>query len=75
LSQIEQLEEAGQLRTIAALMQTLDRRLPRTPNVQQELTHWSQQSFDDLTSYPQGDLVRVRAIEVAAAIDRMRYLR
>jgi predicted ABC-class ATPase len=74
LSQIEQLEEAGQLRTIAALLQTLDRRLPRTPNVQQELTHWFQQSFDDLTTYPQGDLVRVRAIEVAAAIDRMRYL-
>ncbi len=74
LSQIEQLEEAGQLRTIAALMTTLDRRLPRTPNVQKELTHWTQQSFDDLTPYPQGDLVRVRSIEVAAAIDRMRYL-
>ena len=75
VSQIEQLEEPGQLRTIAALIQTLDRNLPANANVQQLLTHWSQQPFDTLTSYPQGDLIRVRSIELAAAIDRMRALR
>ena len=74
VSQIEQLEEPGQLRTIAALIQTLNQHLPSNPDVQQALTHWSQQPFDDLTSYPQGDLVRVRTLELAAAIDRMRYV-
>ena len=74
VSQIEQLEESGQLRTLAALIQTLNQHLPNNPNVQQALTHWSQQPFDHLTSYPQGDLVRVRTLELAAAIDRMRYV-
>ena len=74
VSQIEQLEESGQLRTIAALIQTLNQHLPSNPDAQQALTHWSQQPFDDLTSYPQGDLVRVRTLELAAAIDRMRYV-
>ncbi len=74
LSQIEQLEEPGQLRTIAAILTTLDYKLSRNPVLQQELQYWSQRSLDALTPEPQGDLVRVRDIEVAAALDRMREI-
>jgi predicted ABC-class ATPase len=72
LSQIEQLEESGQLKTIAAILTNLDRHLEKTQALQPQLEAWSQADFDALTSIPQGDLVRVRAIEVAAAIDRIR---
>jgi predicted ABC-class ATPase len=73
LSQIEQFEESGQLKTIAAILTQLDRQVDVRNALQPQLEAFSLAQFDALTSVPQGDLVRVRSIELAATIDRLRY--
>jgi predicted ABC-class ATPase len=73
LSQVEQFEESGQLKTIAAILTQLDRHVDSQQPLQPQLEAWSLEQFDALTDWPQGDLVRGRSIELAAAIDRLRY--
>ncbi|HIK41301.1 MAG TPA: ATPase, partial [Thermoleptolyngbya sp. M55_K2018_002] len=79
LSAIEQLVEVGQVRTIGAAIAYLQqhyldgrRTLPDLLN--QIAPQLATNRIDELTTYRQGDLVAVRPLELAAALNRLRSL-
>ena len=79
LAAIEQLVEAGQVRAIGAAIAYLERHyLNGITPLSAILTHIESDiataGIDILTPYPQGDLVRFRALELAAAFNRLRSL-
>lgn len=79
LSAIEQLVEVGQVRTIGAAIAYLQqhylngrRTLPDL--LDQIAPQLATNRIDELTTYRQGDLVAVRPLELAAALNRLRSL-
>ena len=79
LAAIDQLVEAGQVRAIGAAIAYLERHyLNGTTPLSAILTHIESDiataGIDILTPYPQGDLVRFRALDLAAAFNRLRSL-
>lgn len=78
LTAVEQLVETGQLRAIAAAIGYLAETSGDRPQPLKELLHLimtaTQTELDNLTKYPQGDLVAFRRFELAAAINRLRSL-
>ncbi|MBD3883440.1 ABC-ATPase domain-containing protein [Phormidium tenue FACHB-886] len=79
LSAVEQLVEVGQLRAIGAALSYLqshylnDRRT-LSEIVNAVMADVALNGLDGLTSYPQGDLVEFRALELAAVLNRLRSL-
>lgn len=79
LSGVEQLVEVGQLRTIgAAIAYIYDHYLDGRTDLKTILDYVGADldagGMDALTSYPQGDLVAIRRLELAAALNRLRSL-
>lgn len=79
LAAIEQLVEAGQVRAIGAAIAYLQRHyLKGTTPLSTILTAIESDidtaGIDILTPYPQGDLVRFRPLDLAAAFNRLRSL-
>ncbi len=78
LSGVEQLVEVGQLRAIAATISYIEQHyldhhtLPEI--LDSAIADLTTQSFDILTSFPEGDFVFFRRLELAAAINRWRSL-
>ncbi|HEY9812199.1 MAG TPA: ABC-ATPase domain-containing protein [Candidatus Sericytochromatia bacterium] len=78
LSAVQQLVEVGQLRAIAATISYIeqhyldDHTLPEI--LDSVIADITAQSFDLLTSFPEGDLVFFRRLELAAVINRWRSL-
>ncbi|HEY9693035.1 MAG TPA: ABC-ATPase domain-containing protein [Oculatellaceae cyanobacterium] len=78
LSAVEQLVEVGQLRAIAATISYIAQHyldhhtLPEI--LDNAIADITAQGFDILTSFPDGDLVFFRRLELAAAINRWRSL-
>ncbi|GAB4461506.1 MAG: ABC-ATPase domain-containing protein [Elainellaceae cyanobacterium] len=79
LSAVEQLVEVGQVRTIGAAIahlqqHYLDGRRTLPDLLAQIAPQLATNQLDDLTAYPQGDLVTIRPLELAAAFNRLRSL-
>ncbi len=78
LSAVEQLVEVGQLRAIATTISYIEQHyldnhtLPEI--LDSAIADITAQGFDILTSFPEGDLVFFRHLELAAAINRWRSL-
>ncbi|AFZ12048.1 ABC transporter, ATPase [Crinalium epipsammum PCC 9333] len=78
LSGVEQLVEVGQLRAIAATISYIEQHyldhytLPEI--LDSAIADITTQSFDILTSFPEGNFVFFRRLELAAAINRWRSL-
>lgn len=79
LSAVEQLVEVGQVQTIGAAIAHLQqhyldgrRTLPDLLN--QLAPNLATRQMDKLTTHPQGDLVAIRPLELAAAFNRLRSL-
>ncbi|GAB4157302.1 MAG: ABC-ATPase domain-containing protein [Cyanobacteria bacterium J069] len=79
LSAVEQLVEVGQVRLIGAAIahiqqHSLDGRRPLPELLRQIAPQLATAQIDRLTPYPQGDLVTIRPLELAAAFNRLRSL-
>ncbi len=80
LSAVEQLVESGQVRAIAeAIVYAQDchmsMKTPLTEVIQGVMADIEKDGLDCLSEWPMGDLVSFRAMELAAAINRLRTLR
>ncbi|NES25858.1 MAG: ATPase, partial [Symploca sp. SIO3E6] len=80
LGAVEQIVERGQLRAIAeaivyAKRQDINGRYTLPEILQQVMTDIETQGLDILTPFPQGDLVKFRRFELAAALNRLRTLK
>lgn len=79
LSAIEQLVEVGQVRTIGAAIAYLQQHYLNgrhtLPDLLDQIApQLATNRIDELTTYRQGDLVAVRPLELAAALNRLRSL-
>jgi len=79
LSAVEQLVEVGQVRTIGAAIahlqqHCLDGRRTLPDLLALIAPKLTTAQMDELTSHPQGDLVAIRPLELAAAFNRLRSL-
>lgn len=80
LSAVEQIVEQGQLRAIAAAIvyakgRYLQGRCTLAEILQQVMADIEAGGLDILSEFPQGDLVRFRRFELAAALNRLRTLK
>ncbi|NEQ64019.1 MAG: ABC-ATPase domain-containing protein [Symploca sp. SIO2D2] len=80
LGAVEQIVEPGQLRAIAeaivyAKRQDINGKYTLPEILQQVMTDIETQGLDILTPFPQGDLVKFRRFELAAALNRLRTLK
>jgi predicted ABC-class ATPase len=80
LSAVEQIVESGQLRAIAAALvyaknSYLEQSLTIPLLLSKVMQDIDERGLDILTEYPQGDFVRFRRFELAAALNRLRSLR
>jgi len=80
LSAVEQIVDAGQLRSIAEAMVYLKQEYADGRRTLVELLDFimsdvEQQGLDVLSPFPQGDLAQFRRFELAAALNRLRTLR
>ncbi len=80
LSAVEQIVEAGQLRAIAEAIVYAKRQYVNGHSTLPEIlgcvmADIESQGLDVLTNFPQGDLVRFRRFELAAALNRLRTLK
>lgn len=76
---IEQIVEVGQLRGIGAAIaylqqHSLESRRPLTEIATDVISLLEKTGFDRITPYPQGNLVRFRALELIAVINRLRSM-
>lgn len=79
LTAVEQIVDPGQLRAIAAAMvygkdRYMDGRRSLREILDRVMADIDQQGLDVLTRFPEGDLVRFRPLELAAALNRLRTL-
>ncbi|MCT7969126.1 ABC-ATPase domain-containing protein [Laspinema sp. D1] len=79
LTAVEQIVDPGQLRAIAAAMvygkdRYMDGRRSLREILDRVMADIDEQGLDVLTRFPEGDLVRFRALEFAAALNRLRTL-
>ncbi len=80
LGAVEQIVEAGQLRAIAeaivyAKRQDINGKRTLPEILEQVMADIDAQGLDILTPFPQGDLVKFRRFELAAALNRLRTLK
>lgn len=73
VSAVEQLIEEGQLRAIAAAIVTLRQTAQSGDSLADWLDQVEQQPLETLSPSPRGDLVIFRRLELAAAINRLRF--
>ncbi|MCT7987877.1 ABC-ATPase domain-containing protein [Laspinema olomoucense] len=79
LTAVEQIVDPGQLRAIAAAMvyskdHYMDGRRSLREILDRVMADIDEQGLDVLTRFPEGDLVRFRPLELAAALNRLRTL-
>ena len=76
LAAVEQIVDAGQLRAIAAAIVYGKRysNHPISAILERVMADIDAQGLDVLSAFPQGDLVRFRRFELAAALNRLRCL-